>query len=155
MFKKNTNRYRLDLDKAYKVKNAYNKLKIDKKITEEFEDLLQELSLEELIAIKLHVSTKYLNNKLTLHIFDNIYHSILSILIIYGIFNYKDLSQVAHFLGVDLEKILDVMRDANLYKYYHYIKKGVHFNDDEADLNSNEIFQEIKEMAKKNDTKSK
>jgi hypothetical protein len=152
MFKKNINRYNLNLDKIFKVKNVYNKLKTDKKITEEFEELLQELSLEELIAIKLHVSTKFLNGKLTLHIFENLYHSILSILIIYGLFNYRDLKQVATFLGVDVQKIIEVMKQTNLYKYFYYIKDGVHFNDDEADIDPDKVFEEIQQMVKKSDT---
>ena len=52
----------------YKGKNYYyslrNKLKREKKITDQFEVTLSSLTLEELIGLKLELSSAYINDKL-------------------------------------------------------------------------------------------
>ena len=54
--------------KEYKGKNhnysLRNKLKREKKITDDFEVMLSSLTLEELICLKLELSTKPVNNRL-------------------------------------------------------------------------------------------
>lgn len=154
MFKKNINRYNVSVDKLYKVKNAYSKLKNDKKITEEFELFLEELSLEELIAIKLHISTRFLNGKLTLNIFENMQAAVFSILMIYSFFNYKSLKYVASFLGISYKKLYDLLIENNMWKYYSYIKNGenIEFEDNKKILD--EIYTELDLMSKeKNEQK--
>jgi hypothetical protein len=52
----------------YKGKSYYystiNKLKKDKKIDDRFETMLSSLSLEEIIAVKLELSSRYMNNRM-------------------------------------------------------------------------------------------
>ena len=54
--------------RIYKGKNFYysfrNKLKREKKITDDFEVMLNTLTLEEIIALKLELSSYNINNKL-------------------------------------------------------------------------------------------
>jgi len=54
--------------KEYKGKNYHyslrNKLKRDKKITDEFEVMLSSLTLEEIIGLKLEMASSYINNRL-------------------------------------------------------------------------------------------
>jgi len=148
MFKKNINRYNVSVDKLFKIKNGYSHLKNEKKLTKEFEEFIQDISLEELIAIKLHLSTKFLNNKITLYIFENFYSTIASIFLFYAIFNYKSKTQISSFLGISINDLERLLKNNNIQKYYHFIKYGEDLPEDFDKKDLENSFQDVIDLSK-------
>jgi hypothetical protein len=148
MFKKNINRYNVSDDKLFKIKNGYSHLKNQKKLTKEFEEFIQDISLEELIAIKLHLSTKFLNNKITLYIFENFYSAVASIFLYYAIFNYRSKTQIASFLNLSISDLQKLMKDNNVLKYYDFIKHGKEFAQEDEKKDLEKSFQDVIDLSK-------
>ena len=95
------------------------KLKREKLITEDFEVMLNNLSLEEIIALKLELASKVVKGKLYGF---NIYNSLPAIAkdaaIKYAISACKTKKTAAAFLGISYRRLKQLQREYNVYGYF-------------------------------------
>ena len=92
--------------RSHKGKNYYysfrNKLKQEKKITDDFEVMLSSLTLEELIALKLELSSSYINNKLyNFPIWNSIIYIVKDACLKYALSACRTKREAARFLGLN------------------------------------------------------
>ena len=85
-----------------------NKLKKEKKITNEFEVMLSSLTLEELIGLRLEIASSYINNKLyNFPIYKSIKYITKEACLLFALSATRTYSEAAVFLGLresDLRK---------------------------------------------------
>ena len=91
---------------SYKGKNYYysfrNKLKKQKKITDDFEVMLSSLTLEEIIALKLELSSYNINNKLyNLPIYKNLIYIVKEACLKYALSACRTKGEAARMLGLN------------------------------------------------------
>ena len=91
---------------SYKGKNYYysfrNKLKKQKKITDDFEIMLNTLTIEELIALKLELSSYNINNKLyNIPIYKNFIYIVKEACLNYALSACRTKGESARMLGLN------------------------------------------------------
>ena len=90
-----------------------NKLKKKKKINDEFEVMLPSLTLEEIIAVKLELSSRYINNRLyNFPIWSSLNNMIKEACLKYALSASRSYADAASFLGISLSDF-----KANIKKY--------------------------------------
>lgn len=96
-----------------------NKLKQERKITEDFEVMLNNLSLEEIIALKLEVATKVIKGKLY---GTNIYHTLPLIArdaaVKYAISACRSKKSAAAFLGITYRRLVQLQKNNSIFSYF-------------------------------------
>ena len=119
--------------REYKVKNSEyslrNKLKRDKKITDEFEVMLSTLTLEEIIGLRLELASSYINNKLyNLNIYKSIRYMTKEAVIMFALSSTRTMKDAASLLGLkeydfrrELKKYQIDLTKANYNKKSNYI----------------------------------
>jgi hypothetical protein len=84
-----------------KYYSILNKLKKEKKINKEFESIISNLSLEDIIALKLELSTKPVGNRLYgLPIWDNLVKITQEAVLKYAVSATKTQGEAMRFLGL-------------------------------------------------------
>ena len=79
-----------------------NKLKKNKKITDDFEVMLSSLTLEELIGLKLELSSSYINNKLyNFPIYKSIKYITKESCLMFALSSTRTIKDAASFLGIN------------------------------------------------------
>jgi len=95
------------------------KLKKNKKITEEFEVMLNGLTLEDIISLKLELSSNLIKGKLY---GTNIYNVLPLIAkeaaLKYAISACKTKSSAAVFLGISYRRLKQLQAEYNIYEYF-------------------------------------
>jgi len=91
--------------KSFKGKNYYyslkNKLRKEKKIDSNFELILNNLTLEELIGLKLELSSEYINNKLyNFPIWNSIYYICREAALKYTLSACRTIKDAASLMGI-------------------------------------------------------
>ena len=91
--------------RTYKGKNfSYsfrNKIKKEKKITDEFEVMFNSLTLEELIALKLELSSEYINNRLyNIPIWNSIHYICREAVLKYALSACRSIKDAASLMGI-------------------------------------------------------
>tara|TARA_Y100000310_G_C19957959_1_gene479902 strand:- start:68 stop:430 length:363 start_codon:yes stop_codon:yes gene_type:complete len=109
--------------KQYKGKNFYyslrNKLKREKKITDDFEVVFNSLTLEELIGLKLELSTYNINNKLyNFPIWRNLDHIVKEACLMYALSCTRTKGEAALFLGLKENKFKDFVKKYKVENYF-------------------------------------
>ena len=104
--------------REYKGKNSEyslrNKLKRDKKITDEFEIMLSTLTLEEIIGLRLELASSYINNKLyNFNIYKSIRYMTKEAVIMFALSSTRTMKDAASLLGL---KESDFRRELKKYQ---------------------------------------
>ena len=112
-------------NRIYKGKNFYyslrNKLKEDKKITDDFEIMFNNLTLEELIALKLELSSYNINNKLyNFPIISNILYICKDACFKYALSSCRTKMEAARMLGMNEQQFTEEVRK---YKSESFFEK--------------------------------
>ena len=113
--------------KQYKGKNFYyslrKKLKKEKKITDDFEIMFNLLTLEELIGLKLELSTYNINNKLyNISIWKNLDYIVKEACLMYALSCTRTKGEAALFLGLKENKFQELVKK---YKVENYFEESV------------------------------
>jgi len=92
-------------NKEFKGKSYYyslkNKLEKEDKINEEFNILLNNLTLEEIIGLKLELSSKYINNKLyNINIWKSTYYICREAVLKYALSSCRTIRDAASLMGI-------------------------------------------------------
>jgi len=99
-----------------------NKLKTDKKITEATLNNINNISLEDLIAVKLELTTRYLCGKFYgMPLWRITRHTVVDALLKTGLSIARTKKEAARFLGVDY---MDFNRYIKKYKTISYFENG-------------------------------
>jgi len=104
--------------REYKGKNneysLRNKLKRDKKITDEFEIMLSTLTLEEIIGLRLELASSYINNKLyNFNIYKSIRYITKEACLKFALSSTRSMKDAASLLGL---KESDFRRELKKYE---------------------------------------
>tara|TARA_A100001391_G_scaffold118465_1_gene80351 strand:+ start:1240 stop:1590 length:351 start_codon:yes stop_codon:yes gene_type:complete len=92
-----------------------NNLKKQKKITDEFEVMLSSLTLEEVIAVKLELSSRYINNRLyNFPIWSSLNNMIKEAVLIYALSACRSYSDSASFLGMNIREFKNLLKKYDL-----------------------------------------
>ncbi len=95
------------------------KLKREKKVTEDFEVMFNNLSLEEVIALKLELSTKIIKGKLYgLNIYKTLPLIAKDAAVKYAISACKTKKSAAAFLGITYRRLKQLQSEYNIYSYF-------------------------------------
>jgi hypothetical protein len=96
-----------------------SKLRKEKKINREFESLLSNLTLEDIIALKLELSTKAVNNRLYgLPIWDNLIRITQDAMLKYSISATKTQGEAMRFLGLRQAHFHKLMKKYEIDLYF-------------------------------------
>ena len=92
--------------KSYRGKNDQysfrNKLKKEKNLNDSFESILNTLTLEEIIALKLELSSSYINNRLyNIPIYYNLIYIVKEAVLNYALSATRTKADAARLLGID------------------------------------------------------
>ena len=92
--------------KSYQGKNKdysfRNKLKKEKKLNDTFETILSTLTLEEIISLKLELSSCYINNRLyNIPIYYNLIYIVKEAVLNYALSACRSKADAARMLGID------------------------------------------------------
>jgi hypothetical protein len=106
-------------NQEYKGKNSdysfINKLKKEKKITDEFEVMLSSLTLEEVISIKLELSSRFINNRLyNFPIWSSLNNIIKEAVLTYALSACRSYSDMASFLGMNQRELKSLLKKYDL-----------------------------------------
>lgn len=106
-------------NQEYKGKSYHysfiNKLKKEKKITSEFEVMMSTLTLEEIIAIKLELSSRYINNRLyNFPIWSSLNNIIKEAVLNYALTACRSFSDAASFLGMTQREFKTTIKKYNI-----------------------------------------
>tara|TARA_R100001509_G_C4839369_1_gene206048 strand:- start:144 stop:497 length:354 start_codon:yes stop_codon:yes gene_type:complete len=106
-------------NQEYKGKSYHysfiNKLKKRKRITSEFEVILSTLTLEEIIAMKLELSSRYINNRLyNFPIWSSLNNIIKEAVLKYALSACRSYSDSASFLGINQREFKNLIKKYNL-----------------------------------------
>ena len=109
--------------KEYKGKNFYysvrNKLKKEKKITDGFENILESLTLEEIICIKLELSTYKINNKLyNISIWKNLDNIVKEACLMYALSCTRTKGEAALLLGLREDQFRTIVKKFKIENYF-------------------------------------
>ena len=95
--------------------SSINKIKKEKKITSEFEVILSTLTLEEIIAIKLELSSRYINDRLyNFPIWSSLNNIIKEAVLNYALSACRSYSDAASFLGITQREFKNIIKKYNL-----------------------------------------
>ena len=108
---------------VYKGKNYYysfrNKLKKQKKITDDFEVMLNTLTIEELIALKLELSSYNINNKLyNIPIYKNLIYIVKEACLKYARSACRTNGEAARMLGLNESEFSTEIKKFQIEKYF-------------------------------------
>jgi len=108
---------------SYKGKNYYysfrNKLKKNKKITDEFEVMLNTLTIEELIGLKLELSSYSINNKLyNIPIYKNLIYIVKEACLKYALSACRTKGEAARMLGLNESVFENELKKFKVEKYF-------------------------------------
>ena len=108
---------------SYKGKNYYysfrNKLKKQKKITDDFEVMFNMLTLEELIALKLELSSYNINNKLyNIPIYKNLIYIVKEACLKYALSACRTNGEAARMLGLNESEFSTEIKKFQVEKYF-------------------------------------
>ena len=92
-------------NKEFKGKSYYyslkNKLKKEKKIDDNFEVILSNLTLEEIIGLKLELSSQYINNKLyNFTIWNSLYYICREAALMYTLSACRSIKDASSLMGI-------------------------------------------------------
>ena len=92
--------------KSYRGKNDNysfrNKLKKEKKLNDTFEAILNNLTLEEIISLKLELSSSYINNRLyNIPIYNSLIYMVKEACLKYALSACRTKGEAARMLGID------------------------------------------------------
>ena len=105
--------------KDIKYYSISKKLKRENKISEEFEVMLNNLSLEEAIALKLELASKVVKGKLYgLNIYNNLPMIAKDAAVKYAISACKTKQNAAALLGISYRRLKQLQSDYNIYSYF-------------------------------------
>ena len=112
----------------FKIRNQYgknqyysvvNKLKKEEKITEEFEVMLNSLSLEEIIAIKLELASRAFGGKsYGLPIWKSMKELVQDAVLKYALSACRTKKEAARFLGIDKANLGQLIRKFDIDSYF-------------------------------------
>ena len=104
---------------SIKYYSISKKLKREKKVNEEFEVMLNSLSLEEIIALKLELASKILKGKLYgLNIYNKLPTIAKDAAVKYAISACKTKRSAALFLGISYRRLKQLQKYNNIYGYF-------------------------------------
>ena len=114
--------------RVYKGKNFYysfrNKLKREKKITDDFEVMFNTLTLEEIIALKLELSSYNINNKLyNFPIWNNIYYIVKDACLKYAFSACRSKHEACRMLGINEYQFSEEVKKYKIEEYFENEKK--------------------------------
>jgi len=104
-------------------KNAHysisKKLRNEKKLTDEAEVLFNNLSLEEVIALKLELAAKAAGNKLYgIPLWNSIQDITKDAVLMYAVSATRTIKEAATFLGIDLRTFYKLQKEYNIENYF-------------------------------------
>jgi len=104
-------------------KNRYysvcNKLRKDRKITEEFEVMLNNLTMEELIAVKLELATKLVRGKLYgIPIWHSLPDVVADAVLKYALSATRTKNEAARFLGIDISYMKKLVKKYDTESFF-------------------------------------
>ena len=105
--------------KSYRGKNdSYsfrNKLKKEKKLNDTFESILNTLTLEEIISLKLELSSCYINNRLyNIPIYNSLIYITREAVLNYALSATRTKADAARFLGIDESTFKSELKKFNI-----------------------------------------
>ena len=103
----------------YKHKSIINKLLNNNIINESNLTFIDSLTLEDLIAVKLELSARHINNKLyAFNLLSNTNRLVKEAIIKFGISATKSKTDAARFLGIDYEGLRKLVNEYDLQDYF-------------------------------------
>ena len=103
----------------YKHKSIINKLLYNNIINESNLTFIDSMSLEDLIAIKLELSARYINNKLyAFNLLSNTNRLVKEAIIKFAISATQSKMDAARFLGIDYEGLRKLVNEYDLQDYF-------------------------------------
>ena len=106
----------------YKHKSIINNLISNNIINESNLTFIDSMSLEDLIAVKLELSARYINNKLyAFNLLSNTNRLVKEAIIKFAISATDSKMDAARFLGIDYEGLHRLVREYNLQEYFNEI----------------------------------
>ena len=103
----------------YKHKSVINKLLYNNIINESNLTFIDSMSLEDLIAIKLELSARYINNKLyAFNLLSNTNRLVKEAIIKFAISATQSKMDAARFLGIDYEGLRKLVNEYDLQDYF-------------------------------------
>ena len=107
------------INETKKWTSTLKKLRNEKKTTEEFEILLNNLSLEEIIAIKLELSSKTLSSPLFgIPIWNTLEDIVRDAVIKFAISTTYTTSEAASFLGISQKTLWNLIKKYQIWNYF-------------------------------------
>jgi len=104
----------------YKYKSIVNKLIDDHILNESILTIIDSLTLEDLIAVKLELSARHINNKLyAFNLLSNTNRLVKEAIIKFAISATQSKTDAARFLGIDYEGLCILISDYKLKDYYN------------------------------------
>ncbi len=104
----------------YKHKSIINKLLNNNIINESNLTFIDSMSLEDLIAVKLELSARHINNKLyAFNLLSNTNRLVKEAIIKFAISSTQSKTDAARFLGIDYETLSVLIREYKLKDYYN------------------------------------
>lgn len=115
--------------RVYKGKNFYysfrSRLKRQKKITDDFEVMFNTLTMEEIIALKLELSSYNINNKLyNFPIWNNIYYIVKEACLKYALSACRTKHEAARMLGINENQFSDEVKKYKIEEYFENEKNS-------------------------------
>ena len=103
----------------YKHKSVINKLLYNNIINESTLTFIDSMTLEDLIAIKLELSARYINNKLyAFNLLSNTNRLVKEAIIKFAISATQSKMDAARFLGIDYEGLRKLVNEYDLQDYF-------------------------------------
>ena len=110
------------MKKSLEKYSISNKLKKDLKTTDEFEIMLNNLSMEEIIALKLELCTKLVKGKLYgLNIYNKLPIIARDAAIKYAISACRTKQNAAALLGISYRRLKQIQQEKDIYSYFQII----------------------------------
>ena len=104
----------------YNHKSVINKLLYNNIINESTLTFIDSMTLEDLIAVKLELSARYINNKLyAFNLLSNTNRLVKEAIIKFAISSTQSKTDAARFLGIDYETLSVLIREYKLKDYYN------------------------------------
>tara|TARA_R110002020_G_C16016168_1_gene751569 strand:- start:63 stop:434 length:372 start_codon:yes stop_codon:yes gene_type:complete len=113
--------WKTKIDRRSKTKyySIISKLRKEKKITKDFEILVSGLPLEDLIALKLELSTRSVSNRLYgLPIWDNMHRITQEAVLKYAVSATRTQGEAMRFLGLRYKYFNVLMRKYNIHTFF-------------------------------------
>lgn len=104
----------------YKHKSVINKLLYNNIINESNLTFIDSMTLEDLIAVKLELSARYINNKLyAFNLLSNTNRLVKEAIIKFAISATQSKMDAARFLGIDYEGLRKLVNEYDLQDYFN------------------------------------